>query len=75
MSEWISVDDRLPNLIVLEGGTNSDPVLVTDGDETCCAYRYVIRNKSSWSPSGVDSYDCCVGFAVTHWMPLPEPPQ
>ena len=74
MNEWISVEDRLPDLIVLGGLTDSVPVLVADEYQSCCACRTEIRGKLYWVPSGVDSYDCRVDFTPTHWMTLPEPP-
>ena len=88
MSKWISVEDRLPDLIEyshphlieledrIKGSsvTDSVPVLVADKYQFCCACRTEIRGKLYWVPSGVDSYDCWVDFTPTHWMPLPEPP-
>ena len=76
-SEWISVDERLPEL---EDGRNwgnhrprsirvlcvckqrSGKVFVKEG------YYELFSNKPCWRiPGSIDE--------VTHWMPLPEPPK
>ena len=56
---WISVKERLPE----EGKT----VLVTDG--LFVHHGYLIDNRW-WSYAS-----CPEGFATTHWMPLPKPPE
>lgn len=56
MSEWISVDDTLPD----EYGD----YLVS---RTCRPNGYVV----TYAPVG---WLCTDFFPVTHWMPLPEPP-
>ena len=59
MSQWIPVDERLPEIGV--------SVLVADfGDVHEMAWngRYWVVPASGW-----------VGDGVTHWMPLPEPPE
>ena len=63
-SGWISVKDRLP-----EAGK----VLVTDG-------KAVIISNGAWlyrSPEGKTRVPANygAGLTVTHWMPLPEPPE
>ena len=70
MSNWISVSDRLPN--------EWESVLVfpswQSGHEYSTAYCF---NHSSgdlhWSVAGTTS--CRIGKTITHWMPLPEPPE
>ena len=57
-SEWISVGDRLPNCGELALVASCDDV-----DIGAC-----IHNGSWLCPAGLPMYD------VTHWMPLPEPP-
>ncbi len=68
MTEWISVDDRLPNECeVLVFGS---PTCGThDDDPAVMEARYNI--KENYFEFG--EYDC--GIDVTHWMPLPEPPE
>lgn len=59
MSEWIKVEDGLPH--------KSDDVLVYEsGDDVnwFIATNYMITNNL-WA----DNYD------VSHWMPLPAPPE
>lgn len=69
--QWISVDDRLPELIPRSAGTGySEAVVVLtsgkkamiaiwDGIDFICAARY-------WGAEGEQ---------ITHWMPLPELPE
>ena len=64
MSEWISVDDRLPDII-------GDYICYDQGGEI--AWAFFTSNKR-WA------YSSCYGEggfyeSVTHWMPLPEPPE
>lgn len=65
MSEWISVDDKVPE--------NYGTVIVTDGDEV---YAGFYSNKSNewlrWT--GWKNLDLRY-FKVTHWMPLPKKPE
>jgi hypothetical protein len=77
MSEWISVKDRLPN--------PNEKVIVynAENDGTFFARRLVSRFEWwdsvtkeyinwRWLPYG---YTNIMLDAVTHWMPLPEPPE
>lgn len=69
--DWISVKDRLPEMIPTKGGkAYSDAVLVwTSGKKAMVAI---------WD--GID-FLCATSFweawgeKITHWMPLPEPPK
>ena len=59
MSKWIPVDGRLPEIGV--------SVLAVDFGKVCeMAWngRYWVVPASNW-----------VGDGVTHWMPLPQPPE
>lgn len=61
-SEWISVKERLPK--------DFDQALVYDGDEH---YPIGICHKDE---SGIWHSDMAYGMGtITHWMPLPEPPE
>ena len=72
MGDWISVDDRLPEDgdVVLEFGTWCGEI---DGKcefpviEVCSIYN------GMYECSG-DYYSCWLED-VTHWMPLPNPPE
>lgn len=69
--EWISVDERMPELIPCNAGTAySEAVIVWtdnrkamiavwDGIDFLCAFDY----WEAW------------GEKITHWMPLPKPPK
>ena len=65
--EWISVKDRLP-----EEGV---PVLVTGvvkkGDHPYLV-DYIYKDDWFWWPM---NYNRTRGFVITHWMPLPAPPE
>ena len=66
MSEWISVEDRLPDdvVMVLMVGINKGP----RGDYTTDMY-------TGWYDRKVDEWVRWVHkFNPTHWMPLPAPP-
>ena len=61
--EWISVKDRMPR-------NENEVVLVTDGTYTYTA-RYLY---DSWH-CVCECFDGSSIECVTHWMPLPKPPQ
>lgn len=74
MSEWISVEDRLPECDLTPNSFGSQ-VLV-----------YPPYDRDGYSPMSVAFYGCrqtdepnfyLFGkvFNPTHWMPLPEPPK
>lgn len=62
MSEWISVDDRLPDENII--------VLVCDGDDVEMGShdRHFGWAIYEWGGPSSRSF-------VSHWMPLPEPPK
>lgn len=73
MSEWISVEDGLPDYNI--------PVLVCDekGDNTpdiarLESVRSFINGKTHDFLEGKSGYDTYY-LNVTHWMPLPDPPK
>ena len=65
-SEWISVEERLP-----EGKA---PILVTDGGKVIVAYRNWLYRSNSTGRLGCPA-NYGNGMYLTHWMPLPEPPK
>ena len=64
MSEWISVEDRLPDD---ESGYR---VLVTANDILSQWVEILNHNGKFWVIDGGVEYPAI----VTHWMPLPKPP-
>lgn len=61
--QWISVEDRLPNKYRL--------VIITDGEHIEEGY---INNYGIWSFGNGLRWETSLK-AVTHWMPMPEPPE
>ncbi len=65
MIEWISVKDRLPE------DTKSVLAWVPNNQ---CNYMVTLRPNGDWSSwQGDYQYWWC--NEITHWMPLPEPPE
>lgn len=78
MSEWISVDDRLPDLSEKPNWMRSEEVIV--------ATRKGSVMHAFWSSNGYaktergrrprwERGDRILEADITHWMPLPEPPK
>lgn len=72
MSEWISVRDRLPEstgeyVLVLASGKPSENVTLVQ------AYKLAeFDANDGWI---LEMYPEWENPTVTHWMPLPEPPE
>lgn len=62
MSEWIDVNERLPEL-------NQDVLVCKFGNSVMC-YSHRITENGVWYGYG-QSFGT---KSVTHWMPLPPPP-
>ena len=73
MSEWISVEDRFPELREVYKGSplESCTVLIFTGNwVTIGSYKETYKKRHRrW----IDSTQR--GVNVTHWMPLPDPPE
>ena len=67
--EWVSVTDAFPN--------NGDKVLINqDGSKILCAlFRKRNDGKSGFFYYDIHTEDLEPIEAVTHWMPLPQPPK
>ena len=70
MSNWILVEDRLPELGVTVLGWNSDGLRVVN-----CDIRYG-GNGYVWSSECRDACSCCDFFDenITHWIPMIDGP-
>jgi hypothetical protein len=67
--KWISVKDRLPD-------ESCECLGVVDGEVTEVSYRSKQKEFICvWSMCDADGFKPLSDDAVTHWMPLPEPPK
>lgn len=67
LSEWVSVEDRLPKR---ESPDEALPVLVSIG-ETGPVYEAVYEGNGEFCRSIYEDYPA----DITHWMPLSSPPK
>ena len=65
MSEWISVDDRLPEYTA-HAGSKQFVLVIANSQLGIHEVMYV--NRKWLFSTGIE-------VKVTHWMPLPEPPE
>jgi hypothetical protein len=71
VSEWISVDDRLPEygepILVVANGVVQNITLMLDGCD---------ESPDWFEPYFFECDDCAFLWdKATHWMPLPDPPK
>ena len=69
---WISVKDKLPELIENSAGFSSDYVLVyiiTEG------HSIAYYTQDGWAYNYGDLMNSSDINNLTHWSPLPEPPK
>ena len=68
MSEWVSVDDGMPE--------DNVPVYAKGCDYRKMEYvrDYFQRDKEQWHYIGIRIHNILSG-RITHWMPLPEAPK
>jgi hypothetical protein len=66
LDNWISVETALPE----EG----EPVIVTDGNECRPAY-YLMSSTYRWEDWDTGTVRQSFFDTITHWQPLPAPPQ
>lgn len=73
--EWISVQDRLPNIedpvLLLVCGKITQGYLFNDFEFDECS----MEQKPYQGFQNEFSDDCLEWMDVTHWMPLPKPPK
>lgn len=72
MSEWISVEDRLPKIY-------QNCAVYINGGRDHKYYRWARFNGGyNWDGDGGCNMSHCYADGahnITHWMPLPEPPK
>jgi hypothetical protein len=68
-TKWVSVNDRLPD-------ESCECLGIVDGEVTEVSYSPKCKELICvWSMCDADGCKPLSDDAVTHWMPLPEPPQ
>lgn len=74
-AEWISVEERLPepNEECLVSARVGDRVVIDLGE--IVRYYDGRTNKYGYTWMITNDWDEGEGCEITHWMPLPEPPQ
>lgn len=73
MSEWVSVDNKLP-LIAVDGQSfETVEVLVTDGSHVSATEFKAGGIPLAWSE--FDGYGAISRRQITHWMYFPIPPK
>ena len=66
--KWISVDDRLPETRTERSRPVSDEVLIS------CEFECFVGKYGYGAWMGLDDLNLSQSD-ITHWMPLPSPPQ
>lgn len=67
---WIPVEESLPD--------DNTPVLVVNDDGKVIVAKHekdIFGWYLKYSEYDFDVWDACENGAITHWMPLPEPPK
>ena len=73
VQEWISVKDRLPEILpdkIAEGYVQIQVLVLCDKGRQCAWFQVDTKkfyDQDGWLGTEVDG--------VTHWMPLPQPPK
>jgi hypothetical protein len=79
MSEWISVDDRLPekvgSYLVFYHEWSKGEYLPTYDDCTIRTMIFLCNKKWRYPVCCDKKCEADTHREVTHWMPLPEPPE
>lgn len=84
MSDWISVEDRLPKIKdKLLHSSESEDVLALNCDGNMyvanlnfyAAGGYRKEDEYSWSDKSTGCGCCSEGIQPSHWMSLPKPPE
>ena len=74
--EWISVEDRLPDVVVTTNSYFETKTVLAWADDRCVFGCFKIyRYDNSFEFYGLDEDETWCNYEVTHWMPLPEPPK
>lgn len=71
MSEWISVESKLPPM-PKPGKSVSEMVLILGSDDEPYLGWYISGKEWADKHGRIDIHG---GDYVTHWMPLPNPPE
>lgn len=66
MAEWISVEDRMPE---------KDGYYLVVIDDTGISIEEFSKEKLAWLGFDWENAEVFELIGITHWMPLPEPPE
>ena len=69
MSEWINVNDRLPDIIDDDGWSDEVLIIANTGNAVVVAY-----NEAGYWDAFAHDFQT-LSERVAYWMPLPEPPR
>jgi hypothetical protein len=81
MSEWISVEDRLPEkdqcyvIVACEGGYVDKTFYSKNREFFWLRAAGSYSRRKQGKASGYFQLSHEYGYKITHWMPLPEPPK
>lgn len=70
-NDWISVKDELPR----KDGDSTIYCIVFDVHDGVVVRPFNEYHQCWDREDGDDYYSDAIGGRITHWMPLPEPPQ
>ena len=72
-SQWISVEERLPETTDEFG--RSEDVLILDENGWRTVAMYCMPENKWYLSIGAIQGECEYPFEITHWMPIPELPK
>ena len=73
-NEWIRVEDRLPKSIINKVLVYCENGYIGYGYYADYKGEKIWYNRESGKPFSAWDIDDCNSYKVTHWMPLPDPP-
>lgn len=79
VQKWIPCSERLPEtpMLALDAYYTDDCLLVFAAETGWCGMAYYVRNGEDewWEFADAQNKERIDWAEITHWMPLPEPPE